>query len=80
MIRTVLIGLLFFLAPFLLYAGWLVVRRKNPLTGEHWTWFELASLSVVGLLLSVVLFGFGWQHSGDHLSGRREEPPAAERR
>ena len=70
MIRTFLFELALFLLPFGLYVVWLWVRRKNPFTGESWTWFELASLTLVGLFLSVVLFGYGWRHSGERISGR----------
>lgn len=78
MIRTVLIQILLFLAPFALYIGWLWVRNKNPFTGEHWTWWEGVSLTAVGLFLSVVLFGLGWMHSGAQLSGRNEPDPVTQ--
>jgi hypothetical protein len=72
MIRTVLIQIGLFLLPFGLYIGWLWVRDKNPFTGEHWTWWEVAMLTFTGLFLSVVLFGLGWQLSGNQISGRNE--------
>lgn len=73
MIRTIFIEILLFLLPFALYVAWLLVRRKNPFTGESWTWVELTSLTITGLFLSLVLFGLGWQHSGEQLSGRNTE-------
>jgi len=73
MIRVFLIELGLFMLPFALYVAWLRVRNKNPFTGESWTWVEIVSLTVVGLFLSVVLFGYGWQHSGELLSGRNTE-------
>lgn len=73
MIRTLLIGLGLFLLPFALYVAWLWLRRMNPFTGESWTWLELVSLTIAGLFLSVVLFGLGWQHSGELVSGRNTE-------
>jgi hypothetical protein len=73
MIRAFFIEILLFLLPFALYIAYLAVRRKNPFTGESWTWVELTSLTIVGLFLSVVLFGLGWRHSGEQLTGRNTE-------
>lgn len=70
MIRTILISMALFFLPFALYVAWLWLRRLNPFTGEAWTWVELTSLTVAGLFLSLVLFGLGWRHSGELISGR----------
>lgn len=70
MARNLLIGLAFFLAPFVLYALYLVIARRNPFTGASWSIGALAGLSLAGLFLSVVLFGVVAQNAGIQLSGR----------
>lgn len=70
MLRLILIRLLLFLLPFLLYAFWLLLRRENPLTGQAWRWREVIWLSVAGFILSFVVFGFLAENAGSQLSGR----------
>jgi hypothetical protein len=70
MLRTILIQLALFLTPFLLYALYLVLRKRNPLTGEAWTFGWVAGLAGAGLVLAFVLFTVLSQNAGLQLSGR----------
>ena len=51
MTRAVIQGLVLFLLPFVLFAVYLVVRRRNPLLWSHWSdqslWLTIASGSIV---------------------------------
>jgi len=42
-----------FLAPFALFAAYLVLRARYPLAVEHWTRGRVATLIVVGLAAAV---------------------------
>jgi Family of unknown function (DUF6111) len=59
MIRVVIEELLIFLIPFGLFAGYLALRRRNPLVWAHWTdqsfWLVIAGLSCA--ILSFLLSG-----------------------
>ncbi len=55
MLRTLIEEFLLFVLPFCLFAGYLVVRRRNPFDVEHWSG-HLFWLSVVGLLLGIASF------------------------
>jgi len=59
MTRAVVQGLVLFLLPFVLFAAYLVIRRRNPLTWAHWNdqslWLTIAGLSFV--VLSLVAAG-----------------------
>lgn len=54
MLRVVLEVLLFFVVPFALYAGWLVVQQRYPLVAEHWSRGVLYWLALAGLVCAVV--------------------------
>ena len=43
-----------FLAPFLLFAAYLVVRSRYPLAVEHWTRGRVATLILIGLAAALV--------------------------
>jgi uncharacterized membrane protein len=43
----------FFIAPFLAYVLYLIARRRNPLSVEHWTHGWLAGLTMAGLAAAV---------------------------
>jgi hypothetical protein len=51
MTRAIIQGLALFLLPFVLFALYLVIRRRNPLIWSHWsdqsTWLTIAGLSFV---------------------------------
>jgi hypothetical protein len=61
MTRAIVQGLVLFLLPFVLFAAYLVIRRRNPLVWSHWsdqsTWLTIAGLSfvVVSLLATGLL-------------------------
>jgi len=59
MTREVIQGLVLFLLPFVLFAGYLVVRRRNPLLWSHWSdqslWLTIAGLSFV--IVSLIATG-----------------------
>lgn len=55
MLRTLIEEFLLFVLPFCLFAGYLVVRRRNPFDVEHWSG-HLFWLSVVGLVLGIASF------------------------
>lgn len=59
MTRAVVQELLLFLLPFVLFAAYLVIRRRNPLAWAHWSsqslWLTIAGLGVV--VLSLVATG-----------------------
>jgi hypothetical protein len=57
MTRAVVQGLVLFLLPFVLFAAYLVIRRRNLLLWSHWSsqslWLAIAGLSFVVLSLIV---------------------------
>ena len=59
MTRAVIQGLVLLLLPFVLFAAYLVIRRRNPLTWSHWSnqslWLSIAGLSFV--IISLVATG-----------------------
>lgn len=60
MIRAVAESLAFFLTPFIAFAIYLLVRRRNPATVDAWTGGAAATLSLVGLALAALaIFLFG---------------------
>jgi hypothetical protein len=77
MMRTVLIQIGLFALPFAVYALYLALRKKNPLTGGHWTAAWVLGLGVGGLFLSLVLFTLIAQNAGLQLSGRNAEHTTA---
>ena len=59
MTRAVIQELLLFLLPFVAFAVYLVILRRNPLTWSHWSdqslWLAIAGLSFV--IVSLVATG-----------------------
>jgi ABC-type Fe3+ transport system permease subunit len=55
MLRTLIEEFLLFVLPFCLFAGYLVIRRRNPFDVEHWS-RHLFWLSVSGLVLGIGFF------------------------
>ncbi len=60
MIRAVAESLVLFLVPFVAFAVYLALRRRNPAAMDSWTGSTAATLSIAGLALAVVgIFVFG---------------------
>jgi purine-cytosine permease-like protein len=60
MIRAIAESAALFLLPFILFALYLLVRRRDPVVFDAWTHGTVATLSVAGLVLAIVgvlLFG-----------------------
>lgn len=53
MIRALSEPLVFFLVPFALYAGFLLLQLLNPLAIDNWTRRVVVPLALAGLLLAV---------------------------
>ena len=60
MTRAVVQGLVLFFLPFVLFAAYLVIRRRNPLLWDHWSsqsvWLTIVGLSFV--VISLIATGF----------------------
>ena len=52
MLRAIIEEVLLFVLPFCIFAGYLVVKRRNPFDVEHWSRHAFW-LSVTGLLLAI---------------------------
>lgn len=55
MLRAIIEEVLLFVLPFCIFAGYLIVRRRNPFDVEHWSrhafWLAVAGLVlVIGIL------------------------------
>ena len=60
MIRAVAESVAFFFLPFLLFALYLVARRRNPSAVDAWTGGVVGALSLVGLALAALgILAFG---------------------
>ncbi len=60
MIRAVVESIAFFLLPFVLFALYLLARRRNPSGVDAWTGGVVATLSLVGLALAALgILAFG---------------------
>lgn len=64
MARPVLIELALFLAPFVLYAGFLMVTRAGAFDPEAWSWRVIGWLTFVSLMLVILSFFVIAQISG----------------
>lgn len=68
--RNVIDELLLFFIPFALFAGWLVLNKRNPLDIAHWSGWKFG-LAVTGILLgiaSIIIAGLTSQtHSGAYV-------------
>lgn len=76
MSRELLIGLGLFLTPFGLYALYLGLTRGDAAPTREarpWSVSTLTGLTLVGLLLSLVLFGLIAGNAGRQLFGRNPE-------
>jgi len=52
--RAIVESLGLFLAPFLLFAVYLVLRLRYPLAVEHWTRSRVATLVLIGLATALI--------------------------
>jgi hypothetical protein len=52
MLRSLVEEFLIFILPFAVFAGWLIIRRRNPLDVEHWR-PHVYWLCITGLLLAI---------------------------
>jgi hypothetical protein len=52
--RAAVESLSLFLAPFVLFAVYLVVRLRYPLAIEHWTRSRVATLVLIGLAAALI--------------------------
>jgi hypothetical protein len=60
MLRAIIEEVLLFVLPFCVFAGYLVVNRRNPLDVEHWS-RHVFWLAIVGLSLAIGLVAYsGW--------------------
>lgn len=71
MTRAVFEVAAFFVAPFVAYVLYLIARRRNPLSVEHWSHGPLAALTLAGLAAAVagaLTLGAGAErHSGTYV-------------
>ena len=58
MLRSIIEEVLLFVLPFCIFAGYLIVKRRNPLDVEHWS-RHVFWLAIVGLLLAIALVAYG---------------------
>lgn len=76
MTRAVFEVAAFFVAPFLAYVLYLIARRRNPLSVEHWSHGGLAALTLAGLAAAVagaLLLGVtAERHSGTYVPAHVE--------
>ncbi len=60
MLRSIIEEVLLFVLPFCVFAGYLVVKQRNPFDVEHWS-RHLFWLSVTGLVLAIAfVVATGW--------------------
>jgi hypothetical protein len=64
MIRPVLTEVMLFIAPFVLYAVFLLATRAGVLDVKSWPLAHVATLAIIALLLVVVSFVFLSHFSG----------------
>jgi len=55
MSRAIFEEIVLFLAPFIAYAVWLMLKRQSPLHGPHWEG-KIMGLSIAGLVLLIASF------------------------
>lgn len=67
--RALLEPVLLFLSPFLAYALFLGLRRRYPLTADHWTRGALSTLGLIGLVLAAAGMLFLGLFAERHVGG-----------
>ena len=72
MLRAIIEEVFLFVLPFCVFAGYLVVKRRNPLDVDHWSrhvfWLAVVGLAIV---IAAVAYG-GW--SAPQNQGAYEPP------
>ena len=58
MLRAIIEEVLLFVLPFCIFAGYLVVKRRNPFDVEHWSRHAFA-LAVAGFPLAIAVLVYG---------------------
>ncbi len=58
MLRAIIEEVLLFVLPFCIFAGYLVIKRRNPFDVEHWS-PHVFRLAVVGFLLAIAVLVYG---------------------
>ncbi len=65
--RIVLLNLLLFLLPFVIYAGYVAMKNRSLAAGGEWNERKIAALSAVGLLFVMAGLAFWYvQDSADN--------------
>jgi hypothetical protein len=64
MVRFIAFNAIFFLVPFALYAGWLIIRQGSASRASDWPVRTIAYLTVGGLVLTGVALLFFINFSG----------------
>lgn len=76
MLRAVIQGALFFLAPFAAYIVYLLLRQRYPFRMEMWTRATVTALSIVGLtMVAASIFGLALmteRHTGPYVPAHTE--------
>ncbi|MGL4727171.1 MAG: DUF6111 family protein [Bosea sp. (in: a-proteobacteria)] len=57
MMRSLIEEFLLFVLPFAFFAGYLIIRKRNPIDIEHWR-PHVFILTVTGLVLAILSLGF----------------------
>lgn len=65
----IVVNILLFLLPFVLYVGWLHLKERSPFLKEHWDRKPVVWLGLFGLVLSGSYFLW-------HLSKQSNDPTA----
>ncbi len=75
MLRNLIDEILLFLVPFLLFAGWLLLTKRNPMDFNHWSGRKFG-LTVAGILLgiaSIIIAGINADtHTGAYVPPHME--------
>lgn len=71
----------FFVAPFIAYVLYLIARRRNPLSVDHWSHGWLAALTLAGLAAAVagalLLAATAERHGGAYVPAHVENGKVA---
>ena len=61
--RVLLEPAAFFVAPFVVFVAWLLVRGQHPLKPVHWPGHVVVSLTIAGLVVAIAgVLWFGFEH------------------
>ncbi len=65
MLRNLIDEVLLFLIPFAIFAGWLILTKRNPLDFEHWSGWKFG-LTAAGILLGIASIIYAGTQSETH--------------